>query len=247
MLTRFAYSRELCERFPQLQCLVTFIDGLDALPDVTPTVDTHLQAARESLLKHGSESQMAPIQAWRVAYRATATDPTKFRMAAESILRRLRTSGDFTRSLHPLVVVCNALSARFAMPIAALDCDRIDAALEVRITTEAARYEAFDGTVSTLTPGEVSFVDASGQAHARKWSHKQSARSAVSATTRSAFVVAEGLHSGAEHDLDDIEQHLTQAVRTHWPAAGIRVHRIAGTRLTEGVAAMPAAFISSPP
>lgn len=239
MLTHFSYSKELCERFAQLQCLIVFIRGIDATADATQTIDIHLQHARDQLQRQGTESNFESVQAWRAAYRAAGTDPTKFRMAAESILRRLRTSGEFSRNLHSLVLLCNALSARFAVPIAALDAQRISGDLQVRTTGDEVLYEAFDGSVSTLAPGEVSFVDAAGNAHARKWSHKQSALSAVSQNTSSAFVIAEAVHRGAQEEFAELQQLLAQAIGTHWPNAELSIHRLSGARLTEGV---PASF-----
>jgi DNA/RNA-binding domain of Phe-tRNA-synthetase-like protein len=244
MLTHFSYAAALCERLPQLHSLVVFVEGVhdQATPD--STLDTHLEAARQRLAAYGTESALPAVQAWRVAYRATGTDPTKFRMAAESILRRLRTSGDFSRGLHPLVLLCNALSARFGVPVAALDCERISGALQVRTTADAVRYEAFDGTVSTLAAGEVSFVDEAGNAHARKWSHKQSALSAASPATRTAFVIAEALHAEAADEFNQLQQLLAEALALYWPAARVRCHRLSGSDLVAGVpfAAAPAAI-----
>lgn len=235
MLTRFSYSADLGDRFPNLHCLTIFIRGLNADVDVTTTLDEHLQSARYKLQQHGTESNIPAVQAWRAAYRATGADPTKFRMAAESILRRLRNSGEFSRNLHPVVLLCNALSARFAVPIAALDCDRIDGDLQVRVTTEAVRYEAFDGTVSNVAAGEVSFVDAAGNAHARKWSHKQSALSAVSMTTRSAFVIAEAQHPGGPQEFLELEALFLRAVALHWPLAEVSLQRGPAAGLTSGL------------
>jgi len=237
MLTHFSYSGELSERFPQLHALVAFVEGVEAGADATATIDTHLACAQRKLAEHGTESNLEPVQAWRTAYRATGTDPTKFRMAAESILRRLRTTGEFSRHLHPMVLLCNALSARFGVPVAALDARRIVGDLQVRTTDEPVRYEAFDGSVSTLEPGEVSFIDAAGNAHARKWSHKQSALSAVSHQTCAALLIAEAMHPAAEEDLGLLQPLLADAMRLHWPNARLSFHGLCGGRLVEGVAA----------
>jgi DNA/RNA-binding domain of Phe-tRNA-synthetase-like protein len=53
------------------------------------------------------------------------------------------------------------------------------------------------------------YVSAAGQVHARRWTFRQSRRSAVSAQTRRALIVSEGLHEAAGADvaalLDRIE------------------------------------------
>lgn len=144
--------------------LVVFVHSLTPDVDVGATVAHHLAQARAGLKHHGSESQMPSVQAWRKAYRAIGTDPTKFRMAAESLLRRLRLVGDLPGHIymHPLVLLRNALSARFAMPIAVLDSDQINGNLQVRMASGDKEYQAFDGTMSKLSAGEVTFKDEAG-------------------------------------------------------------------------------------
>ena len=126
--------------------------------------------------------------------------PTQYRCASESLLRRLRREGDLP-SLHPLVDLCNAVSAAFAIPVAALDADRISGDLEVRRAAGAERYDTFTGDVEHPEPGEVVFVDAAGRAHARRWTNRQSGHSAISAATRRAFIVTEALHEDAAADV----------------------------------------------
>lgn len=234
MMQKFSYSDALLARFPELHSLALFVDGVTADADVGRSVAQHLVLARAELERHGSESQIASVQAWRKAYRATGTDPTKFRMAAESLLRRLRLGGDLPSHLHPLVLICNALSARFAVPVAALDISRVNGALRVVMASGDEDYQAFDGTVSKLPAGEVTFKDDAGQAHARKWSHKQSALSTVSMETTSAFIIAEGLHSGIADDLLTLESILTEELRTHWPLARIHSRLLFGPGLEAG-------------
>jgi DNA/RNA-binding domain of Phe-tRNA-synthetase-like protein len=233
-MKHFSYSDALAERFPDLHSLVIFVDGLTADIDVGAAVVHHTAQARAGLDMHGSESQMASVQAWRKAYRTIGTDPTKFRMAAESLLRRLRLAGDLPDRLHPLVLICNALSARFAVPVAALDVDRIGGKLQVAIANGDEDYQAFDGTISKLPAGEVTFKDDTGQAHARKWSHKQSARSVVSTATTCAFIVAEGLHERAADDMAMLGAALMEELRRYWPGARIRSYHLSGRELISG-------------
>ncbi len=234
-MRKFSYSEELLMRFPELHSLALFVTGVTANTDVSLSVEHHLAQARAGLERHESESQIPSIQAWRKAYRATGTDPTKFRMAAESLLRRLRLGEDLPGHLHPLVLICNALSARFAMPVAALDVTRINGALQVMMANGDEDYQAFDGTLSKLSAGEVTFKDETGQAHARKWSHKQSALSVVSVETTSAFIVAEGLHSSIAEDMSILESVLMEELRVHWPSASVHGRRLSGQELVSGI------------
>ena len=48
------------------------------------------------------------------------------------------------------------------------------------------------------------FADQAGQAHARRWTNRQSGRSAVRDTTSTALIVAEALHDSAPADVPDL-------------------------------------------
>lgn len=236
MLGRFSYSAGLADQFPELASLVVFASGVSGAVAIEAAVAPHLDRARARLAELGSESQYPSVQAWRAAYRATGVDPTKARMAAESILRRLRTTGDFPR-LHPLVMLCNALSARFAMPVAALDRERIDGDLRVEAACGGEIYDGFDGSQSPLPAGEVTFKDGLGRAHARKWSHRQSGLSAVGAATRDVIIVAEAVHGGGAAELEDLRRLLEADLRENWRGAVVSGAVLTGAALVAGLAA----------
>lgn len=221
MIRGFCYAEELLAEHPGLHSMVLLVEGLSPDASVNSTVNSNLDRARRMLAELGSESQIESVRQWRMAYRRFNADPTKFRMAAESILRRLRSSGEFTNTLHPLVVLCNSFSARFAVPVAALDADRIEGLLRVCRASGNSEYEGFDGASTVVPPGEVTFEDEANRAHARKWSHKQSRYSAINAGTTRAVIISEALHGSALADLLSLQNDLTLAVRTHWPNASL--------------------------
>lgn len=66
------------------------------------------------------ESEFGQIQAWRRAFSQMGLKPTQYRCAAEALLRRLRKEHSLPR-LHPLVDLCNAASAAYAIPVAVFD------------------------------------------------------------------------------------------------------------------------------
>jgi DNA/RNA-binding domain of Phe-tRNA-synthetase-like protein len=47
----------------------------------------------------------------------------------------------------------------------------------------------------------VIFADTAGNAHSRRWTHRQSAKSVVTANTDRVLIVSEALHEGAQRDL----------------------------------------------
>ena len=142
--------------------------------------------------------------------------PTQYRCAAESLLRRFRKEGSLPR-LHPLVDLCNAVSLAFAVPVAVLDADQIAWPLEVRYASGDEDYLTFGGEVEHPAPGEVIFADRAGQAHARRWTNRQSGRSAVSPATSTVLIVAEALHEGAATTIPELIEALTTAIAKTWP------------------------------
>ncbi|WP_409494102.1 B3/4 domain-containing protein [Amycolatopsis sp. cmx-11-12] len=151
-------------------------------------------------LADGPESEFPEIQAWRRAFAKMGLKPTQYRCASESLLRRLRKESTLPR-IHPVIDLCNAVSVAYAIPVAVLDVAKISGSLEVRHARGDEKYVTFAGTVENPNPGEVIFADEDGQAHARRWTNRQSGHSAVSATTSDVLIVSEGLHATAAEDV----------------------------------------------
>lgn len=171
-------------------------------------------------LADGPESEFPEIQAWRRAFAKMGLKPTQYRCASESLLRRLRKEGTLPR-IHPVIDLCNAVSVAYAIPVAVLDVAKISGSLEVRPARGDEKYVTFAGTVEQPNPGEVIFADEDGQAHARRWTNRQSGHSAVSATTSDVLIVSEGLHATATEDVR------------------LLIEAIAGELATAGVVTMP--------
>lgn len=116
---------------------------------------------------------------------------------------------------HPELVA--AISAATATPIAVFDTGQIAGSLEVRPATGGELYLAFSGEVESADAGEVIFADEAGQAHARRWCHRQSAQSAVRAATAAVLIVAESHHAAARDDMQRLVQSLTDELhRLGW-------------------------------
>ncbi|AUI60451.1 B3/4 domain-containing protein [Amycolatopsis sp. BJA-103] len=170
---------------------------------ITPELPVDLEkfiARATRRLADGPESEFPEIQAWRRAFAKMGLKPTQYRCASESLLRRLRKEGALPR-IHPVIDLCNAVSVAYAIPVAVLDVAKISGSLEVRHARGDEKYVTFAGTVEHPNPGEVIFADEDGQAHARRWTNRQSGHSAVSATTSDVLIVSEGLHATAAEDV----------------------------------------------
>jgi DNA/RNA-binding domain of Phe-tRNA-synthetase-like protein len=213
----FSHHPGIRAKFPELAAGVLYADGICADADVSEHIARFNAIARSRLDAAGTESDLPEIQAWRRAFQKMGLKPTQYRCASESLLRRFRKEGELPR-LHPLVDLCNAVSIAFAIPVAALDVTKVAWPLQVRPAAGDERYEAFSGETENPEPGEVSFIDAEGRAHARRWTHRQSGLSAVKDETASVIIVAEALHASAAQDVAHLAESLATAIEDAFAA-----------------------------
>src|SRR5690242_17704543 len=208
----FRHDDALWRDFPALVPGVLYAEGITA--DAEPKAGQYEERARTRLAA-SPESEFPEIQAWRRAFAAMGLKPTQYRCAAESLLRRFRIQGSLPR-LHPLVDLCNAVSLAFAVPVAVLDAAEIAWPLEVRYAAGDEDYLTFGGQVEHPAPGEVIFADSAGQAHARRWTNRQSGRSAVSPATSTVLIVAEALHEQAPSHVPELIEILAAEIAKAW-------------------------------
>jgi DNA/RNA-binding domain of Phe-tRNA-synthetase-like protein len=210
----FQHSADIWRDFPALVPGVLYTDGITSHADVEARAGKFTAIAK-SRLAASPEAELSEIQAWRRAFARMGLKPTQYRCAAESLLRRFRKEGGLPR-LHPLVDLCNAVSLAFAIPVAALDVNTIAWPLEVRYAAGDEDYLTFGGDTEHPATGEVIFADQAGQAHARRWTNRQSGRSAVRDGTAAVLIVAEALHDGAAADVRELTATLAAEIGAIW-------------------------------
>jgi DNA/RNA-binding domain of Phe-tRNA-synthetase-like protein len=199
----FQHSGDIWRDFPQLVPGVLYVQGITSDAVTGPAAGRFAATAAARLATVSAESELPEIRAWRRAFAAMGLKPTQYRCASESLLRRFRKEGSLP-GLHPLVDLCNAVSLAFAVPVAVFDVAAITGPLEVRYAAGDEEYLTFTGEVEHPAPGEVIFADAAGRAHARRWTNRQSGRSAVRDSTATALIVAEALHDSAPRDMAEL-------------------------------------------
>jgi DNA/RNA-binding domain of Phe-tRNA-synthetase-like protein len=232
-MMHFEHSAELWRDFPKLVPGVLFAQG------ITPDVSTEAAAAvlastAAGRLAAATESELPEIQAWRRAFAAMGLKPTQYRCASESLLRRFRKEGALPR-LHPLVDLCNAASLAFAIPVAVFDVAKIMGYLQVRPADGDEDYLSFSGDREHPPTGEVIFADQARRAHARRWSNRQSAYSAVGSATTDVLIVAEALHDSAAADIPKLTAAIASELDAAWAIkADVAVLSASSPRFTFG-------------
>ncbi|GAA3554379.1 phenylalanine--tRNA ligase beta subunit-related protein [Nonomuraea rosea] len=211
----FQHSDDIWRDFPEL------VPGALHAAGITGDVSAHDRVAgfaevAAKRLASASESELPEIQAWRRAFSRMGLKPTQYRCASESLLRRFRKEGSLP-TLHPLIDLCNAVSIAYAIPVAVFDVSQVSGFVEVRHAAGDETYVTFSGDTEHPPAGEVIFADAAGQAHARRWTNRQSGLSAVRDTTTDVLIVAEALHDSARADIDSLLTALSGELTTLWP------------------------------
>jgi DNA/RNA-binding domain of Phe-tRNA-synthetase-like protein len=213
----FEHSPEIWGDYPELVPGVVFAEGITPSADTRPSVAKFQQVARLRLAS-SPEGALPEIQAWRRVFSKMGLKPTQYRCASEALLRRFKKENALP-AIHPLIDLCNALSLAFAVPIAVFDVAKIADFAEVRYAAGDETYLAFSGETENPEPREVIFADRARKAHARRWTNRQSAYSAVRNETRTVLIVAEAMHEGAEEEIDALMAALADELKALWGVA----------------------------
>jgi DNA/RNA-binding domain of Phe-tRNA-synthetase-like protein len=95
-VTEFSYHPDILSTFPEIAGGIIYVNGLtnSETPAELRTYFTEVQQEVRQKIGDKSLSELPSIAAWRQAFRKFGTDPTKYRCAAEALLRRLTKKDD---------------------------------------------------------------------------------------------------------------------------------------------------------
>ena len=210
----FQHSSEIWRDYPELVPGVLFAEGIHTDVSVGPRVAKFNRIAEERLAI-ASEAALPEIQAWRRAFSRMGLKPTQYRCASESLLRRFRKEKALPQ-IHPLIDLCNSISLAFAIPVAVFDVSQVKECVEVRYGSGSEQFLTFSGETENPDAHEVIFADDAGQAHARRWTNRQSAYSAVRDTTDAVLIVAEAMHDSASVDVERLIAAIVDELNVIW-------------------------------
>ena len=228
----FSYHHQVLAGFPTIRAGVVHADGLANGPGPNPLGKAFQEQQAVSLARFGGTpmSEVPSIVAWRRTFSAFGVQPTRYRNAAEALIRRLTKAGDIP-SINCLVDIANLVSIRYGLPVAAMDQARVAGATTVRFARGDERFDDL-GSSRTTSPevGEVVFVDRVGSVSARRWCWRQSAQSATGPDTVEALFTVEGHHKGAEEDVTSATRDLVALLETYQPQARIESASLSPSR-----------------
>lgn len=194
----FNYDKEILIRFPHISG--GFIVGNGLKNGVTPVEVNRLYQQEQDAVKNkiGTTplSELPTLAGWRTAFRSFGVDPTGYRSAAEALLRRLTKKGNIP-SINTIVDLCNLISIRYGLPVAAIDTRQVNLPITVRF---ARGDEAFVNLnqleADHPSPGEVVFTDEKDVVIARRWCWRQSEESAAREETTDVLITIEAQSEG---------------------------------------------------
>ena len=215
----FAYDDAITERFPAIRAGVMHATGLTNGSSPPGLLEEHRaeQRAASERLDATAIADLPSISAWRRVFSEFGAKPTRYRNAAEALLRRLSKHGDVP-TVNALVDIGNLVSTRHALPIAVFDLANVAVPVTVRFAVGDELFTDLGSTGSVHPdPGEVVFVDGDGAVCARRWCWRQGAGSVTGPNTAEALFVVEGHHDDADRDVESALDDLTSLLASHQP------------------------------
>ena len=223
-MSLFRYDASILERFPGIVGGAIATDGV-ANGSTGPALrEAFEREQREVVTRLAGQplSKLPALAAWRRAFRAFGVDPTQYRSAAESLLRRLTKEGTLP-SIGTLVDLGNLVSIHHALPVAVVDRRSIAGGLTVRFARGDERWaDLGSSTTDRPDPGEVIFADVNDQVIARRWCWRQSRSSLARDDTTEILLAVEGHHDGARETVQAALDDLDLLLREHASVVDLR-------------------------
>lgn len=225
-MTYFQYHSDILKAYPNLNAGIIAAHGVTNPPSPADLQALYVAEQKATLARIGEKllSEIPALAAWRSVFRSFGVEPTQYRSAVESLLRRLTKKGDIP-FINTLVDIGNLVSIRYALPIAIVDLKAIQGAITVHFADGTEIFTDLHDTEAVHPEkGEVIFSDEHKTGVARRWCWRQSASSAASEVTTDIVITIEAHHAGGEADVraavDDMLPLLAQY------AGGTYQHRI---------------------
>ncbi|GAA3548586.1 B3/B4 domain-containing protein [Streptomyces osmaniensis] len=164
------------------------------------------------------------IAAWRQAYTAFGSKPSRTRNSAEALAKRALSEAGLPR-INLLVDVYNAISVAHLVPVGGEDTDHIEGGMHlVRATGEEDFVTVVGGEQVIEHPdaGEIVWRDEAGVT-CRRWNWRQGPRTRLTEETVSGIFLLESLTPMPVADVETAAEELADLLQKFSPAAEIEI------------------------
>lgn len=213
----FQYHPEIVTKYPNIVGGIILAHGLknglssNALKEICAAE----QLAVISQIGSTPLSELETLAAWRTAFRGFGVNPTKYRSAVEALLRRLTKKGDIP-SINAVVDICNLISIRYQVPVAAFDARELAGPITVQFAKGDESFTPlFQKEAEHPELGEVIFADDAKLVVARRWCWRQSDESATREDTTDAIFTIETQHPNGQAHIQAALADLLQLLETY--------------------------------
>jgi DNA/RNA-binding domain of Phe-tRNA-synthetase-like protein len=227
---RLTIDPGVLERFPAYTAAVLYARGLE-----NGESDAGSAAWLRDAERHVRETVAEPasshphLAAWRSAFSAFGSKPSKFPCSAEALVKRVL-KGEEIPAINRVVDAYNAVSLRWVVPAGGEDLDRLESDLTLAFAdgTEPFDLLSGDGPVPGADPrlperpdpGEVVWKDSAGVT-CRRWNWRQCRRTRLLPETRNAYFVIDRLAPHPRESLVRAAEELAGRLRSISPSCEI--------------------------
>jgi len=208
---------EIFERYPEVVLGVVTVHGIDnsGAGDALSVPLRHEEERVRATLSGVQLSEHPHIAPWREAYRKFGAKPKDHPSSIENLVRRVL-KGQSMPHINPLVDLYNTISLRHLVPVGGEDLDRIQGNVLLTLATdhEPPVHLLGEPEARAPKPGEVIYRDDLGTL-CRRWNWKEAERTKLTAATRHAFLVIEGLPPVGRDLVSQAAEELGRLVREH--------------------------------
>ncbi|MFH8751610.1 B3/4 domain-containing protein [Streptomyces rimosus] len=164
------------------------------------------------------------IAAWRAAYTAFGSKPSRTRNSAEALAKRALADGGLPR-INRLVDLYNAISVAHLIPVGGEDLDHIRGGMRLVRATGAEPFATAAGgerVTEHPEPGEVVWCDDEGVT-CRRWNWRQGVRTRLTDTSVNALFLLERMAPMTAGELTAAAAELAETLEKTCPDARIEV------------------------
>lgn len=220
-MKKFITEDSFWQLFPGASLGVVVAHDMKPASEVSPESVAEIQAllARantlaERHLESPTLSENAPIRVWRQAYQQFKTKRGA-RCSIENLLKRVL-KGNPVGPISPSVDLYNAMSLKYALPFGGEDIDAFAGDLRLAVTQGGDAFLPLgEGAENDPTlPGELAYLDDEG-AVCRCWNWRDGVRTALTDTTRNAFLIVECVDPDRVEDCRAATDELAELIEAH--------------------------------
>ncbi|WP_327685436.1 B3/B4 domain-containing protein [Streptomyces sp. NBC_00467] len=164
------------------------------------------------------------MAAWRAAYTAFGSKPSRTRNSAEALAKRALADGGLPR-INVLVDLYNAISVAHLIPVGGEDLDRIRGGMHLVRATGSEPFVTVGGgeeTVEHPDAGEVVWRDDEGVT-CRRWNWRQGPRTRLTEESVNAIFLLESLAPMTAGELEAAGHELAESLEKLSPGARITI------------------------